>query len=170
MPWNKWGDLFWSTMRLWVFFRESMKAKFFCPHDEQRFGKSIRIHHGISDHCRLRHSVKGVARFWVQDLVIAGTLMIEIFLVVTRSGNGFSWKIKGCQNQLGFSGMLQTNFLGLLVWPAPKSFQVASCIDESMVGIIFLQCLCALVHGVYLGNGNEMKLNSLTSQKYSLVF
>ena len=138
-----------------------MKAKsLFCPHDEQRCGKSIRIHHGIGDHCRRRHAGKGVAHFWVQDVVIAGNFMIEIFLVVTRSGNGFSWKRKGCQNQLGFSGMLQTNFPGLLVGPAPKSFQVASCIDESMVGIVFLQCLCALVHGVSLGNGNEMKLHS----------
>ena len=63
---------------------------FFCPHDEQSFGKRIRIHHGICNHCRRHHAGKGVARFWVQDLVIAGTLMIEIFLVVTRSGNGFS--------------------------------------------------------------------------------
>ena len=63
---------------------------FFCPHDEQRCGKSIRIHHGIGDHCRRRHTGKGVARFWVQDVVIAGTFMIEVFLVVTRSGNGFS--------------------------------------------------------------------------------
>jgi hypothetical protein len=39
--------------------------------------------------------------------------------------------------------MLQTNFPGLLVGPALQSFQVASCIDESMVGIVFLQCLCA---------------------------
>jgi hypothetical protein len=38
-------------MRPWVFFRESMKAKsFFCPHDEQRYEKNIRIYYGIGDH------------------------------------------------------------------------------------------------------------------------
>jgi hypothetical protein len=66
--------------------------------------------------------------------------------------------------------MLQTNFSGLLVGPAPQSFQVASCIDESIVGIVFLQFLCGLLHSVSLGNGTEMKLHSLISQKYSLVF
>ena len=76
-------------MRPSVFFRESMKAKSFF-YDEQRCGKSIRIHHGIGDHCRRRHADNRVACFWVQDVVIAGTFMIEIFLVVTRSGNGFS--------------------------------------------------------------------------------
>jgi hypothetical protein len=39
-----------------------------------------------------------------------------------------------------------------------------------MVGIVFLQFLCVLVHGVSLGNGTEIKLHSLISQKYSLVF
>jgi hypothetical protein len=39
-----------------------------------------------------------------------------------------------------------------------------------MVGIIFLQCLYALVHGVSLGNSTDMKLYCLISQKYSLVF
>ena len=78
-----------STMRPWVFFRESMKAKSFF-HDEQCCGKSIRIHHGIGDQHRRLHAGKRVTRFCVQDVVIAGTIMIEIFLVVTRSGNGFS--------------------------------------------------------------------------------
>jgi hypothetical protein len=65
---------------------------------------------------------------------------------------------------------VQTNFSGLLVGPTPKSFQVASCIDESMVGIVFLQFLCGSVDGVSLGNRTKMKLHSLISQKYSLVF
>ena len=66
-----------------------MEAKsFFCPHDEQRCGKSI--HHVIGDHCCRHHTSKRVVRFWVQDVVIVGTFMIEIFLVVTRSDNGFS--------------------------------------------------------------------------------
>ena len=68
-----------------------MKAKSFF-HDEQRCGKSIRTHHGIGDQYRRLHAGKRVTRFCVQDVVIADTIMIEIFLVVIRSGNGFSRK------------------------------------------------------------------------------
>ena len=62
-------------MRPWVFFRESMKAKsLFCPHDEERYGKSIRIHHDIGNHCHRLHAGKGVAHFWVSRCGDSGYL------------------------------------------------------------------------------------------------
>ncbi len=62
----------------------------FCAHDEQGCGKGVRIHDSFGDYCCGHHTGNRVSCFWIQDVVITGAFMLEIFLIVTGSGDGFS--------------------------------------------------------------------------------